>query len=341
MLASVPINDRVELDPLVELTKLFSDKISEVDRCLKDNAYSEITALPLVSSHIISSGGKRIRPLLTLAGARLCGYADDGLRDVHMAACIEFLHTATLLHDDVIDESSLRRGKPTAHTIWGNQMSILTGDFLFTKLFSLLVKDGSLDVLNLFVQTTQKLIEGEVLQVAAQKSLFLTREGYFAIIEAKTAVLFGAALELGARVANSSPDKVAALKAYAYNIGMAFQLIDDILDYVAPQPALGKPVGNDFFEGQITLPLIILSELMQNDKEALEKLTHLTQSANRTAFHLQWVQELLLKYNVTFAIKDLASQFTEKARHSLEIFNENSLKDALIQLTYFVVNRCN
>lgn len=340
MLASTSIATRFDFNPLSELALLFSNKIQCVDMLLKENAYSEISVLPLISSHIIESGGKRIRPLLVLAAAQLCGGSMSD-RAVTMAACVEFLHTATLLHDDVVDESLLRRGKPTAHTLWGNQMSVLTGDYLFAKLFQLLVQDGSLDILALFVQTMQKIIEGEVLQISAKSTPLVSREEYFAIIESKTAVLFETALELGGQVAKGTADQIAGLKSYAHNLGIAFQLIDDVLDYAADESGLGKPIGNDFFEGQITLPLIILLEKLADASKSFEKLQETITKVNRDLADLKWVQMLLSEYDVFPGIQTLAEEYADKARHALDIFPESQLKGILIQLTHFVINRCN
>jgi octaprenyl-diphosphate synthase len=340
MSIAISINTQLDENPLQQLEGVFADKIQQVNHFLQTRAYSDVSVLPLISSHIINSGGKRIRPLLTLAAAQLCGYA-SGNRDVRMAACVEFLHTATLLHDDVIDESLLRRNKPTAHTIWGNQMSVLTGDFLFVKLFELLVEDGDLKVLQLFVQTTQKIVEGEVLQIKARSSARLEREAYFSIIQSKTAVLFGTALELGGMVAQAGFEQMNALKTYAHHIGIAFQLIDDVLDYTAEQPILGKPIGNDFFEGQITFPLIVLFEKLQDQPDLLLKLRSIIESEDKDNADFIFIQKLLDQYNIISYIQSKAAQFAEKARYALDIFPTSNLKDILIHLTYFVINRCN
>ncbi len=330
----------LDLNPLDELAVLFSNKINCVDTILQENAYSEVAVLPLISSHIIESGGKRIRPMLTLAAADLCGYT-LGERDIKMAACIEFLHTATLLHDDVVDESLLRRGKPTAHTIWGNQMSVLTGDYLFAKLFHLLLQDGALDVLHLFVETTQKIIEGEVLQISAKATASVTREEYFSIIQSKTAVLFETALVLGGRVADGTDEQIESLKSFAFNLGMAFQLIDDSLDYTAEEIGLGKSIGNDFFEGQVTLPLIVLLENVPNESPTLTRLVEMISAAARDAEDLKWVQTLLEEYKVISYIKALAAGYAEDARRALDLFTDSALKATLVRLTYFMINRCN
>lgn len=340
MSVSVAEKTQINLNPLDELAVLFLNKISRVDTILQENAYSEVAVLPLISSHIIESGGKRIRPLLTLAAADLCGYS-LGERDIKMAACIEFLHTATLLHDDVVDESLLRRGKPTAHTLWGNQMSVLTGDFIFAKLFQLLVQDGALDILHLFVQTTQKIIEGEVLQISAKATASVTREEYFSIIQSKTAVLFETALVLGGRVANGTDEQIESLKSYAYNLGMSFQLIDDCLDYTAEEAGLGKSIGNDFFEGQITLPLIVLVEKVRSESPTLTRLVEMISAAERDAGDLKWVQALLAENKVISYIKALAAGYAEDARRALDLFSDSPLKAILVRLTHFMINRCN
>lgn len=340
MSVSVAEKTQIDMNPLDELAVLFLNKINRVDTILQENAYSEVAVLPLISSHIIESGGKRIRPLLTLAAADLCGYS-MGERDIKMAACIEFLHTATLLHDDVVDESLLRRGKPTAHTVWGNQMSVLTGDFLFAKLFQLLVQDGALDILHLFVQTTQKIIEGEVLQISAKATASVTREEYFSIIQSKTAVLFETSLVLGGRVANGTDEQIESLKSYAYNLGMSFQLIDDCLDYTAEEAGLGKSIGNDFFEGQITLPLIVLLEKVRSESPTLVRLTETISKAERDAEDLKWVQTLLEECKVIPYIKTLAKDYAEDARHALGPFSDSALKAILVRLTHFMINRCN
>lgn len=331
--------EQLEINPLGHLCEMFQDKIQQVDAVLKAYAYSDVSMLPLVGAHIIESGGKRIRPLLTLAAASLCGYNDLGDRDVRMAACIEFLHTATLLHDDVVDESVLRRGKPTSNTLWGNQISVLTGDFLFVKLFQLLVQDGSLDILNLFVSTTQTIVEGEVLQIGAKASPSLSRESYFKIIESKTAVLFEAALTLGGLLAGASQKHMSALKSYAANLGIIFQLIDDVLDYTADEPALGKSIGNDFFEGQITLPLILLIEKICDLPKTIERLNATIIQDDRDHADFKWVQGMMKEYGVFQDIYRMASEYVKKAEVALEVFPRSPLKDSLIELAHYVTHR--
>lgn len=329
----------LEINPLNQLSYIFQDKILQMDSVLQAYAYSDVATLPLVSAHIIESGGKRIRPLLTLAAAKLCGYENVGGRDVRMAACIEFLHTATLLHDDVVDESVLRRGKPTSNMLWGNQISVLTGDFLFVKLFQLLVQDGSLEILNLFVTTTQRIVEGEVLQIGAKASPWLSQESYFKIIESKTAVLFDAAVTLGGLLAGACEEHIDALKAYAVNLGIVFQLIDDVLDYSADEPVLGKSIGNDFFEGQTTLPLIQLFNKLQDAPEILARLQDRMIRVERDPADFKWVQSMMLEYNVMPEIHAMALEYVKKAEAALDIFPNTDLKYTLVQLVHFITYR--
>ncbi len=327
-----------EVNPLSQLKVLLASKIKSVDKCLRDFAYSDVAELPSISAHIIESGGKRLRPLLTLAAAEMCS-CHEGDRAIRMAACIELLHTATLLHDDVVDESELRRSRPTANKVWGNQLSILGGDFLFSKMFDLLVRDGSLEILGLFVNTSQTLIEGEVLQIKTRFNSEVTESDYFKIIEAKTASLFQAALELGGRVAGVSQNELNALAEYAYNIGVAFQLMDDVLDYTSDAATLGKPEGNDFFEGQMTLPLIYLRLLIDRGEEFFA-LKAILSKAERTIEDLVWVQKQLEIHQVSKKISDLAMRFAAKAKNSLVELPEHPVRDLLAQLTVFVVERC-
>ena len=239
------------LDRLLELT---ADDLSGVNEVILTQMQSPVLLIPQLAGHIIAAGGKRLRPMLTLCAARLCGYT--GERHVGLAACVEFIHTATLLHDDVVDESNLRRGAATANAVWGNQSSVLVGDFLFSRAFELMVADGSLEVLRILSGASSVIAEGEVHQLVTTNDTETGEADYLDVIRAKTAKLFAAATEIGAVVADRPAAEARALEAFGHNIGMAFQLIDDVLDYAAPQATLGKTVGDDFREGKITLPVI-------------------------------------------------------------------------------------
>ncbi len=233
---------------------LFADDLVEVERLLKAHTASPVAMIPDLSGYLVAAGGKRLRPMVTLAAARATGLVRPGTHA--LAAAVEFIHTATLLHDDVVDESNLRRGKPAAKTIWGNSASILVGDFLFARAFTLMVETGNLDILNILSHASTVIAEGEVRQLAAQGRLDLPTEEYLAIIEAKTAALFEAAARAGALSAGGD-SHAAALAAYGRALGLAFQIIDDALDYGGTTSMIGKSVGDDFREGKVTLPVVI------------------------------------------------------------------------------------
>jgi octaprenyl-diphosphate synthase len=240
---------------LDKLAALCADDMTRVNQVILDHMQSPVLLIPQLAGHIIAAGGKRLRPMLTLCTSRMCGYGGD--RHVGLAACVEFIHTATLLHDDVVDESDLRRGAATANAVWGNQSSVLVGDFLFSRAFELMVEDGSLEVLAILSNASSVIAEGEVHQLITANDTDTTEDDYLDVIRAKTAKLFAAAAEIGAVVAERSDGERAALLRFGHNIGMAFQIIDDVLDYSAHQKTLGKTVGDDFREGKITLPVVL------------------------------------------------------------------------------------
>jgi octaprenyl-diphosphate synthase len=245
-------------DALTALVDLVGDDLQACNRAIVARMDSPVALIPQLAAHIVAAGGKRLRPLLTLASARLCGYpgATGGARHVDLATCVEFIHTATLLHDDVVDESQLRRGLASANAIFGNKASVLVGDFLFARAFQLMVEDGSLAVLRILSSAAATIAEGEVLQLQTQNDLSTTEDQYLEVIQGKTAALFAAACEVGAVIANRPPREQEALAAFGMNLGIAFQLVDDALDYAANQATLGKTVGDDFREGKVTLPVL-------------------------------------------------------------------------------------
>jgi octaprenyl-diphosphate synthase len=246
-------------DALAALTRLVQADLQACNRLILERMHSPVALIPQLAAHIVAAGGKRLRPLLTLAAARLCGYpaSPEGHRHVALAACVEFIHTATLLHDDVVDESALRRGQASANALFGNKASVLVGDFLFARAFQLMVSDGSLKVLGILSQAAATIAEGEVLQLVTQNDTATTEQQYLDVVEGKTAALFAAATRIGAVVADRPPAEESALDAYGRNLGIAFQLVDDALDYAAQQDQLGKTVGDDFREGKITLPVLL------------------------------------------------------------------------------------
>jgi octaprenyl-diphosphate synthase len=238
-----------------DLIDLTAADMAEVNKLILSKAGSDVEMIPEIANHLISSGGKRLRPMVTLASARMFGYS--GTAHVKLATSVEFMHTATLLHDDVVDESDMRRGRKTARTIWGNQASVLVGDFLLGQAFRMMVDVGSLDALDILSTAASIIAEGEVMQLAAAKNLETTEDEYFSVIKAKTAALFCAAAEVGPVVAGATRTDRAALRSYGMNLGLAFQLIDDALDYGGDSKKLGKNVGDDFREGKVTLPVIL------------------------------------------------------------------------------------
>ncbi len=256
----VPLNENRDpaagLRPLLGLVEA---DMGHVNRIILDKARSDVDMIPELARHLIDSGGKRLRPMLTLAAARMCGYPGTGAHAGHvlLAASVEFMHTATLLHDDVVDESALRRGKPTARLLWGNQASVLVGDFLLGQAFKMMTEVGSLKALRILANAAAVIAEGEVLQLTAAKNTATTEDAYLAVIDAKTAALFSAAAEVGAAITDRPPAEQEALKSYGRNLGLAFQLIDDALDYSGEQARMGKAVGDDFREGKITLPVVL------------------------------------------------------------------------------------
>ena len=237
---------------LIDLTSADMGRVNEL---ILSKAGSDVEMIPEIANHLISSGGKRLRPMLTLAAAQMFGYEGDG--HVKLATSVEFMHTATLLHDDVVDESALRRGRKTARMIWGNQASVLVGDFLLGQAFRMMVDVGSLDALDILSTAASVIAEGEVMQLAAAKNLETTEDEHFAVIKAKTAALFSAAAEVGPVIAGTGRADRSALRSYGMNLGLAFQLIDDALDYGGSSKDLGKNVGDDFREGKVTLPVIL------------------------------------------------------------------------------------
>jgi len=251
-------------DALTALVRLVQEDLEACNRLIIARMQSPVQLIPQLAAHLIAAGGKRLRPLLTLAAARLCGYR--GERHVGLAACVEFIHTATLLHDDVVDESNLRRGQASANAIFGNKASVLVGDFLFARAFQLMVSDGSLEVLDILCSASATIAEGEVLQLVIQNDTASTEAQYLEVIEGKTAALFAAATRVGAVVADRPRSEAESLESYGRNLGIAFQLVDDALDYSAEQERLGKTVGDDFREGKITLP-VILAFARGNDAE--------------------------------------------------------------------------
>jgi octaprenyl-diphosphate synthase len=320
------------LKPLLDLVQADMDG---VNRIILDKAVSDVDLIPELAHHLIDSGGKRLRPMLTIASAKLAGYEGQG--HIRLAAAVEFMHTATLLHDDVVDESDTRRGKPTARLLWSNQASVLVGDFLLGQAFRMMVDVGSLPALKILSNAAAVIAEGEVMQLAAAKKTSTTEDEYLAIINAKTAALFAAAAEVGAAIAGRPADEQAALRSYGRNLGIAFQLVDDALDYAGETSRLGKSVGDDFREGKITLPVILSFRRGTEEERGFWRRT-LT-DGNVGAGDLEHAQNLMRRHRAMEATFERARHYGSIARDALAIFEDGRTRSALEDVVAFCISR--
>ncbi|MGA7675519.1 MAG: polyprenyl synthetase family protein [Rhizomicrobium sp.] len=323
------------VSPVERLLALVSADMRATDALIHERLSSTVALIPDVARHLIDSGGKRLRPLLTLAAARMGGYA--GQDHVKLAAAVEFIHTATLLHDDVVDESSLRRGKVSANIVWGNKPSVLVGDYLLSRAFQLMVETGELVVLDILSGASAIIAEGEVMQLKSANNLAATEEHYLTVVRAKTAALFAAAAEVGAVLAKRSADYVEALRCYGDNLGIAFQLVDDALDYSGRQALMGKSVGDDFREGKVTLPVILAHARADNGARSFWQRTIETgpQSERDLDRAITLVEE-------TGAISDTmarARAYADRARQALAAVAPCETCDVLADIADFCVER--
>ncbi|HEY9569091.1 MAG TPA: polyprenyl synthetase family protein [Thalassobaculum sp.] len=317
------------------LRRLVAADMEKVNRAILENMQSPVALIPQLAGHIVASGGKRLRPMLTLATAGLCGYG--GERHIGLAACVEFIHTATLLHDDVVDESDLRRGRDTANAVWGNQASVLVGDFLFSRAFQLMVGDGSLKVLKILSDASAIIAEGEVHQLVTTNDITTTEADYLEVIRCKTAQLFAAAAQIGPVVAERPEAEEAALEGFGRDLGIAFQLVDDVLDYAAEQAALGKTVGDDFREGKVTLPVILAYQAGDEIERAFWKRT--IEDLDQRDDDIIEAQRLMVRHGTLEASLDRARDYAGAARQALRGFPANPHRAALEELVEFCVER--
>jgi len=331
----IPLKKEIDNSYLM-LKNLVGSKLDDVNQLIKHKLASEINLIHKMTDYHVKSGGKRIRPLLTLASAKLCGYK-DGSRDINLAACIELIHNATLLHDDVIDNSKLRRGNKTANSVWGNQSSILVGDYLFSRCFEMMVEDGSQEILKLLSSTSSRIAQGEVLQLEHKGEIDLLEETYFNIINMKTAALFAAAGKVGACLGNKSKKEKDALESYGKNLGLAFQIADDALDYFSSKTIFGKEIGKDFYEGKTTLPLIIIFQRGNNDERSFLKEIFKKKKRNEDDFSKTLA--LINKYKAVEASFKRAEYFVNVSYDALGIFQNSEEKKVLQNLTEFSLNR--
>jgi octaprenyl-diphosphate synthase len=326
--------ENASIDAIISLT---AQDMGRVNELILSKAGSDVEMIPEVANHLISSGGKRLRPMLTLAAAQMFGY--DGDAHVKLATSVEFMHTATLLHDDVVDESDMRRGKRTARMIWGNQASVLVGDFLLGQAFRMMVEVGSLDALDILSNAASVIAEGEVMQLGAAKNLETTEDDYLAVIKAKTAALFSAAAEVGPIVADASKTDRAALRSYGTNLGLAFQMIDDALDYGGNARDLGKNVGDDFREGIVTLPVIL--SYRRGSAEEREFWKDAIENGRSDDESLERALGLMTKHGAIGDTIARARHFGEIARDALAPLKKTPQKQALLDVIDFCISRVN
>jgi len=319
-----------------DLKKSVDEKLVLVEEKIKTKLNSDVGLVQKMTNYHIQTGGKRLRALLTLGSAKLCNYLKGG-RDINLAACVELIHTATLMHDDVIDVSSVRRGKKTINSIWGNQSSILVGDYLLSRCFEMMVEDGNLEVLKLLSSTSSKIAQGEILQLQHKGDIDMLEETYLKIISTKTAVLFSASTKVGAILANKKNNEKDALEFYGKNLGLTFQIADDILDYNSELKLFGKKIGNDFYEGKITLPVILLSQQINNIEK--QSLKDIFKKNKRSENDLKFTLDLILKYKIIKQCYKKAEHFISLASSSLSIFPDSEEKKVLENLTTFSLER--
>jgi len=319
-----------------DLKNSVEEKLILVEEKIKNKLTSEVDLVQKISDYHIKTGGKRLRALLTLGSSKLCGYLKGG-RDINLAACVELIHGATLLHDDVIDNCDLRRGKKTTNVIWGNQSSILAGDYLLSRCFEMMVEDGNLEILKLLSSTSAKIAQGEILQLQHKGEVDMLEETYLKIISSKTAVLFSAATKVGAILAERNNKEKEALEFYGKNLGLTFQIADDTLDYNSEINVFGKKTGNDFYEGKITLPIILLFQ-QANDSEK-KQLENIFNKNIRSENDFSDVLKLISKYKIISKCYKKAEHFINLASNSLSIFKDTGEKKILENLTSFSLER--
>ena len=319
-----------------DLLKSVEDKLILVDEKISFKLNSKVDLIQKMTNYHLDTGGKKLRALLTLSSSKLCGYSKGG-RDINLAACVELIHAATLMHDDVIDNALVRRNKKTINTIWGNKSSILVGDYLLSRCFEMMVEDGSLEILKLLSTTSSEIAQGEVLQLQHHGEIDMLEETYLKIISLKTAALFSASTKVGAILANKNSKYKEALEFYGKNLGLTFQIADDALDYNSELKLFGKKIGKDFYEGKVTLPIIILYQKCSSEEKNFLKTVF--DKENREEDELKIILEKIKKYNIINECYKKAEYFINLASNSLSIFEDNQEKEILKNLTSFSIER--
>ena len=324
--------------PHNHLAKILAPEMLLVDQLIRERMVSQnAPRIPDVTAHLVNAGGKKLRPLLTLATAKMCGY--EGPFHIHLAATVEFIHTATLLHDDVVDESARRRGRPTANRLWDNKSSILVGDYLFARAFQLMVDTKSLRVLDILSNASATIAEGEVLQLTAAQDTNTTEDIYLQVVRGKTAALFSAAAEVGGVIAKAPQEHINALFEYGDALGIAFQIVDDLLDVIGDTNETGKNIGDDFRERKLTLPFIKAITKADEEEYAFWKKT--IEKGNQEEGDLETALELLRKHRAIDGTREDALEWSKKAQDAISRLPQNEIRDLLDGLPAFVVDRVN
>ena len=314
------------------------DDLSKVSKLIKERMQSEHAPLiGEISNHLIGSGGKRLRPLLTLAAAKICGY--QGEFHIHLAATVEFIHTATLLHDDVVDESERRRGRSSVNILWNNSSSVLVGDYLFARSFQLMTETGRLDVLETLSNASANIAEGEVLQLTASEDITTDEEIYYKIIRGKTAALFSASTEVGAMLADADKDTIKALASYGDALGISFQIVDDILDFIGDGAKIGKNLGDDFRERKLTLPMI--HAISKADDKELEFWERTIVDGDQNSEDFEKALDILKNRLSIDYTKEVAIEWSKTAKKTLTNLPDTPLRNILEELSDYVVSRVN
>ena len=331
----IQLNNQIN-NSYFQLKDSVENRLLLVEEKIKLKLSSEVELVQKMTDYHLDSGGKRLRALLTLGSAKLCNYS-KGTRDINLAACVELIHSATLMHDDVIDNGTIRRGKKTLNKIWDNHSSVLVGDYLLSRCFEMMVEDGNLEVLKLLSSTSSKIAQGEVLQLQHQGEVDMLEETYLKIISAKTAELFAASTKVGAILSDRNNKEKEALEFYGRNLGLTFQIADDTLDYNSELKLFGKKIGKDFYEGKVTLPIILLFQ--RANIEEKKKLKDIFLKNTRDETDLDYSLSLIKKYNVINACYQKAQHYINLASNSLSVFNDCEEKNILENLTSFSLSR--
>jgi len=331
----LPLRRNPPTDTMTRLRAQFSEEMAAVEILMRENMGSYVDMIPAIGEHIVKAGGKRLRPILTLAGARLCNYSGEA--QISLAAAVEYMHTATLLHDDVVDESDLRRSLPTARKVWGNAASVLVGDFMLGQAFRMMVAAGSLKALDILSHAAAVIAEGEVMQLANLHNVDMTEDAYLQVVDAKTATLFAAAAEVGGVIAEANLRELDGIRSYGRNLGIAFQLVDDALDYASHSETLGKNIGDDFREGKITLPILLAVRRGSEADRGFWNRVVRTPSDDPTDF--KHALKLMYETKALEETRERARHYGARAVDALALFPSSPLKSELIDLVQFCIAR--